>query len=482
MGIAPLDLARLERWRRHRAVEATIREDDRRAWETQPGASLGAAGAPRSVAALVDSTVAVGDTIRNIRITTGGGCSNFVDATTVVRARGQRGIFLEHITAPAGGFQVAHYNTFSQGFDTHYYPADTVQFGSPGDTDGNGRVVMVFTPEVNRREALGFTTSCDTSPRSSSPASNEGEFFYVRVPDTGGSFSDPYELSAGLDDIPPTLAHEFVHVIQFARRKAAGGLFPAIWLAEGQAVLGEEIVGHVVEGRTRGQDFGVSVGINLDDTTSIDWYSTGIVGLGLYFGWDPVTNPTNLNGRTAEAPHECSWLSTKPTNPGPCVGGLDPYGVPWALLRWLSDRFYPTPSAEAGFHQGITSNTENGYALLESLVGVSMDTLLAQFAAMLFVDGLVGSAASELTMSSWNLYDVFYGTDAATNLQLRPALRLQPAAVTYGTFTRNANVRGASTYYALLSGANREATAVKARDGGGGILPGFMRYWIVRIE
>ncbi|HEX9579648.1 MAG TPA: Ig-like domain-containing protein, partial [Gemmatimonadales bacterium] len=479
-AVSPVDAARLERWRRHRAVEAAIREDDRITWQAMaPSPRRAGAGARRATPPIVDGNVNVGDTV-DVRVTTGGGCQNYVDARTVVRAKGQKGIFLQHITAPAGGFDTTHYKVFSQGFDTHYFPNDSSYFGNPEDADGNGRVVMVFTPEVNKRGSLGFTTSCDLDARSTSPASNEGEFFYLRVPDPNGQFDDAYSLSNGLDDMPPTMAHELVHVIQFRGRRAAGGPFPSIWLAEGQAVLGEEIMGHAVEGRMPGQDYGLAIAINLDDENSTDWYSTGFVGLGLYYGWDPITDD-NFDGRVAEAPHECSWLALKPPNPGPCVGGLDPYGAPWALLRWLSDRFYAnTTPAQSAFHQSIISNTQNGYVLLQSLVGVSIDTLLTQFAAMLQVDGLVSAAAPELTMASWNLYSVFYETE--DGVRLRPALRLQPAQLTYSTFARTANVRAASTYYAVVSGFNREATAVKARDGAGGVLPPWMRYWIVRIE
>ncbi|HXV86133.1 MAG TPA: Ig-like domain-containing protein [Gemmatimonadales bacterium] len=473
----PVNPARLERWRRHRAVELAIREDDRRAWESL--SARRAPGAAPAMPPIVSGDVNLGDTVA-VRVTTGGGCGNFIDATTVVRAKGQRGIFLQHITAPAGGLDNTHFTTFMQGFDTHYFVNDSAYFGNPGDRDANGRVVVVFTPEVNKRGALGFTTSCDNAARADAPASNEGEFFYVRVPDPNGQFDDAYALADALDDVPPTLSHELVHVIQFAGRQTAGGPILSIWLAEGQAVMGEEIVGHAVESRTTGQDYGLAIAINLDDENSIDWYSTGIVGLGLYYGWDPITGG-NADGRTAEAPHECSWLASKPTNPGPCVGGLDPYGAPWALLRWLADRFYPgSNSAQSTFQRNIINSTQNGYAVVQSQIGVSMDTLLAQFAAMLYLDGRVSSAAPELTMSSWNLYNIFY--EVANGIRLRTALRLQPAGLTYSTFSRTANVRAGSTHYSVISGFNREATAVKARNSAGAPLPPWMRYWIVRLQ
>ncbi|MBI3983073.1 MAG: Ig-like domain-containing protein [Gemmatimonadetes bacterium] len=472
---APVDLRRLRRIMRHRAAELAQREVDRAVFEA--GSRL--PRAPAAPSAIVDSLKNVGDTVL-VRWPAGGGCTNYAELKTVVRAKGQKGMLLHDVASPSGGFDASHFTQFSQDFDAKYYANDVAYFGAPPDADGNGRVVLVFTPEVNKFNALGRMISCDLFPRSSHPASNEGEFFYAAVPDPADSFfvADAVAL------MPGTLTHELVHVIQFTGRQTAGGPFPSTWIAEGQAVLGEEIVGHAVEGRSPGQNYGLRIAINLDDTSSIDWYLWPVViDLGLYFGWDPVSTPGNFDGRVAQAPHECSWLEFKPPNPGPCVGGRDPY-VAWAMLRWLSDRFY-TPATESGFHKAIISSTQNGFAMIQSLIGVPMDSLLAQFAAMLYVDDrddMTAPAAAALRMSSWDLFNIFYETDPQTNIRLRTALRLQPAAVTYSTFTRSARVRAASTYYAVVSGFNREATAIRARDGAGAPLPPWMRSWIVRLQ
>jgi hypothetical protein len=476
---SPVTLRRLRRLQRHRVAELAQRELDRAVFDARRPAL--AKSEPRASAAIVDSLKNVGDTVM-VRVTTGGSCANYQEVKTVVRAKGQKGLLLHDVVSPANGFTASHFTQFSQNFDAQYYQQDAVYFGAPPDADGNGRVVIVFTPEINKRNALGLTSACDLSTRGSSPASNEGEFFYVAVPDPADSFfvADAVEL------MPTTLAHELVHVIQFTGRQAAGGPFPSTWIAEGQAVLGEEIVGHAVEGRSPGQNYGLRIAINLDDTSSTDWYSQGIVvALGLYFGWDPITTPGNFDGRVAQAPHECSWLAAKPGNPGPCVGGLDPYGASWALLRWLTDRFYPSAGDQSGFHKAIIASTQNGYAMIQSLVGMPIDSLLAQFAAMLYVDDrddMSSPPAPHLRMSSWDFYNIFNETDPGSGIRLRSALRLQPAAVTYSTFTRSARVRAASTYYAVVSGFNREATAIRARDGAGAPLPPWMRYWIVRLQ
>lgn len=478
-AIAPQTASRLKHWLRYWAAEAKQRAFDAQVFRQLAGTFR----APREARtpAVVGPDVAVGDAVQ-VRVTSGASCTNYAEITTVVRAKGTTGILLEDVGNPAGGLTASHFNTFSQQYDDKTYPTDAAEFGAPTDRDGNGRIVIVVTKEVNKRGSLGFTTSCDLGARATYPASNEGEFFYVLAPDPTGTVGDTFDLQSATLSFPDIIAHESVHVIQFGRRQAAGAAqFLDLWVAEGQAVIGEEVVGHAVEGRQTGQNYGLGIAINLDDTTSTDWYSTGFVGLGLYFGWDPITNPSNNRGRAANAPWECTWLDTD--YGGPCVGDLDPYGPPWSLLRYLNDRFGPTyAGGEAGIQKAIIEHPQAGFTMLQSVIGVRIDTLLAQWAAMLFADDSVPNAAPNLlAMPSWNLRDIFYGSFAG--LRLIPELRLAPVSLTFSAFTRSANVRAASTYYAVISGSNRPAAAIKARDASGtGILPSTMRYWIVRIQ
>jgi hypothetical protein len=476
------DGERLRLWRRHREVELEQREFDRVIFEAWSAGRAARAPYLRvGTAAVVPENAAVGDTIR-LKITTSSSCtSNLADVTAVVRAKGTRAFFLADVANPAGGFETSHYQSFSALFDSLIYGALVEQFGAFTDGDGNNRLVIVASKEVNRRGSLGFTTACDFFPRSSNnQASNEGEFFYLAVPDPSGNFGSAYPLDQALENMPSVLAHEPVHVLQFGRRVAAGGSLPATWVAEGQAVLGEEIVGHRAEGRRPGQNYGLGVILNEDSVTSpTDWYSGMIVALSLYFGWDPITTGSS-DGRAPNAPHECSWLTTKPQGISnwPCVGSLDPYGAPWSLLRYLSDRFGPSRGGEDKIHKAILDHTQAGYSMLASVIGMPIDSILAQWAATLYTDDRVANPV--LNLSSWNLFDIYYGTSGG--LRLRPALRLIPDALSFANFTKNVNVRAGSTYYALISGFNRPPTALKVRDGGGNLLPPHMRLWIVRIE
>ncbi len=477
-----VDRARQERISRHRAVEARIRAFDRENFERIRTEWSGPQRSSALGAVAVDSTVAVGDTIA-IRVTTGEGtCNDYDSVTTVVMAVGTKGIWLEDVENPSSGYSSTDFTTLSQQFDDLVYTAATAHFGDPSDTDNNGRIVMVITKRVNERGSLGFVTSCDFSARTpSNEGSNEGEYFYGETPDPNGDFGDAISVEDALGWSPAISAHELVHVIQISGRASAGGSFPSIWIAEGQATLGEEVVGHAVEGRTPGQNLRLEVAVNWDDTTSFDWYSDQVVDMGLYFGWAPTDTDSDIH--LDEAPHECTWLDNN--NGGPCYEGREAYGVPWSLLRWLSDQYGPNYlGGEEGFHQDIVRGTSNGFALLEQLLGESIETLLAQWAAMLYVDDRIGGANPVLQMTSWDLYDIFYGSFVLPDGEfgLIEALRLTPKDADFRAFNETANVRAGSTYYTLLSGDNRPSTAIWVSGPSDTQLPTHMQVWVVRMQ
>jgi hypothetical protein len=244
----------------------------------------------------------------------------------------------------------------------------------------------------------------------------------------------------------------------------------ASWTAEGQATMAEEVVGFAAEGRTAGQDLGFVVAVNADDPLSIDWYSNRFVDLAVYYGFQ------GTSAKIVGAPSECSWLDRPPANPSPCLSERAVYGVPWSLLRWISDQYGPTfPGGEAGLQQALINSTEVGYANLESVVGVPVKTLLAQWAAALYVDGRVLAAHPSLTITSWDLYDIF-------DIHLPPEWRLIPMSRGFGSFNELVNVRAGSTAYFRVSGTSRPPTSVKIRGASDAVLPAHMQVFIVRLR
>lgn len=464
--------ARDERWFRHRVAEREVRTADSLLMARRTSAALAAPG-PAAPQVIIPGTVNVGDTVKNVRVwRRTGSCADFDSIAVVVRAKGARGIWVEDVNNPLNGYTTADLDSLSRYLDNVLFDTDTSYFGDPGDLDGNARIAVVITKEINKQSTglLGFVGSPDFFPRASCATSNEGEFFYAKAPDPTAMFGSTYTRNDAFADAPFVIAHEFSHIIQFARRIASGGAFTR-WLFEGQATFAEEVNGFAVAGRSPGQNYGFNVAFNRPTpSTPIDWHISGFVDLAVYYGFESATT------RKAGAPHECTWIGGQSEgNNGPCIPGREVYGVPWSLYRWAADQFGPGfPGGERGLHKAIIGNPVGGYANLATTVGVSIDTLLAQWAAMLYVDDRVPGAAARLTLPSWNLVDVESGL-------VNPA-RLQPTEVGFAAFDVVRSVRAGSSAYVRLSGTARPATAVRVRSSTDTTLPAAMNVWIVRLQ
>jgi hypothetical protein len=401
-------------------------------------------------------------------------CASFKSVDAVVRAVGAKGVWLEDLANPVGGYSAGDFQIFSDLLDTVIYPTDVDYFGIPSDLDGNGRLAILVTKEANkfRLPLLGFVVSTDLSPRARCPSSAEGEIYYGIAPDPSGSLTfGPYSRERGIQDTPGLIAHEFTHVIQFSRRLVLSDKpNMAGWTAEGQATLAEEVVGYEFEGRSSAQNYGFDVAFNHDEPSSIDWYSRRFLDLARYFGAETPTN------KVTGAPEECSWLDQRPINPGPCVGGRDVYGTPWSLLRWLTDHFGPTyPGGEKGLQRALIDDGGVGYANITNVVGLPIETLLAQWATALYTDDRVPGLSPRLTLPSWNLLDIF-------DRGLVESARLVPRSRGFSNFADSFSVRAGSAAYFRVSGATHAPTGIRIRNSSDGRLPSIMQVFVVRLQ
>lgn len=463
--------------RRHYIAEAQLRRQERDILTRARDNRTMMRPAPGATTALTfPSTLKPGDVI-DVKVPGWGSpCATFIPIKAVVRQVGARHIWLEDIANPAGGYGPAEVQALGQLFDTQIYDGDVDYFGAPTDVDRNGRIAIVITKEVNRIPLgentflLGFVVAADLVAQSLCASSNEGEVFYGRTPDAGGKLGYPLGLTQLMEQAPRNIAHEFVHIIQFGHRLYAGGdiVFPEVWEAEGQATLAEEFIGHRLSGRSSGRNYGADVVQPVGGGPR--WYSTTFSMLGMYYGWEPG------KPRIPNAPEQCSWLQrSSDGNTGPCYAvDLLPYGVGWLFLRWLTDQFGPSfPNGEKGLHRALVDLKTSGMTGVSKLVGVPADSLLAQFAAMQYMDDRVPGAAPSLTLSSWNL---------PSALSLNEDKQLMPRERPFGMFTDAVSVRGGSTAYFRISGSGRAATAIRVRSNDGSALPPHMRLWVVRLK
>ena len=474
----PIADARALRIANHRAVEGALIDQDRTILTSRFSTVRAAARAPRvsfTMVPTVPGTAKVGDVI-NIRVPNRNStstCQNFISVAVTVKAVGTRGIILEDNANPAGGFAASDYQALSDKFDTQIYATDAGYFGDPTDFDNNSRVVIVITKEVNKiTNLLGEVFTSDLVPQTTCPSSNEGEFFYGKAPDPTGSLGTAYSVSDALDDAPVIIGHEFAHVIQLGRRLVypPATAFQSTWELEGQATFAEEVNGYTATGFKPGQNLGFDVAFNNPVTQPTYWFIDPFVDLAVYYGF------TSQTTRADGAPEQCSWLATRQQgNTGPCLSGREPYGVPWSLLRYLSDQFGAQfPNGEKGLHQQLVDNAFTGYATITSVIGVPIDVLLTRWAATLYTDDRFSGIDAKLTLPSWNLFGI--------EQRLVTTARLTPRDRAFGAFTDQIFVRGGSTAYFLVSGAGRAATGIRARDPSDAPLPDIMRMWVVRVQ
>ncbi len=468
----------MERWDRHLEAKAHLRFLE----ERTPGSLVSGSTAPAAAAlaeastpARVPGTVQPGDTvqIRFPDISSSNFCQTFIAVSAVVRKVGTASIWLEDIENPVGGFAASDYDALSAQFDEIILPEIASYFGAPADFDSNGRVVIMISRQVNRiSNALGFVVSTDFSP--GCPSSNSGEFYYARAsdPDGGtvrldGTNAPPYSIERALADAPILLAHEVTHIIQFGRRIMAGSPFATVWEMEGQATFAEEIAGFRVLGRSPGQNYGFDVAWNVPPTGAVNWHRPAFTDLALYYGFQSATV------QSPDAPHACGWFAR--TANGPCATNRLVYGVSWAFLRWLSDHYGPRfAGGERELHRRLVDSNQTGFATFETVIGETMPSMLAPWAASLYTDERVAPLDPRLVWPSWNLRSIEAG--------LAETARLRPKLEGFNAYTRSFSVAAGSSAYVLMSGGDRSPTGVRARSGDGEMLASHMQLWIVRIR
>ncbi|HUP53148.1 MAG TPA: Ig-like domain-containing protein [Longimicrobiales bacterium] len=464
-----------------RAREAEVMRREVEQARLLPRAEPGA-GPLRTALARIPGTVTVGTqvTVRYPDLESNNTCVNYIDVEGTVRHVGATGIWVSDDDNPSTeGYSDSDYTILGDQFEADIYPTQTGYFGAPDDADGNGRIVVVVTKEVNADGIGGIVPSANLFPRAQCPGSNEGEYFFMFAPDPDGEYEVGSVSALQARGIAPAiLGHELVHNIHLSRRFALGLNFWDSWMHEGQATLGEEILGHALTGRGPGQDYGWT--IIRDNASGLRWYYAAFSQLFRYYGWsgdgDPTISTDDGSVKQASAPEGCTWLdSPTGTNAGVCADrGLLVYGVSWAFLRWLTDHYSGSFASEAAMHTAWIDGVPGGFESIEALVGEDIEMLLARWAASLYMDDRVAGLDPFLTLPSWDLFDV--------ESNVAPEARLEPRLRAFDDFSQAVQVRAGSTAYFLVSGADRPSTAIRVRAPSGGFLSPTMQLWVVRVR
>jgi len=371
-----------------------------------------------------------------------------VAATTSITARvvyvGAHSVVLEDVTAPLAGALDADLVALGDEFERVSYPL-LLEFGNPlaydSRTDGNGHLVILFTPRVNASAAnlLGFVSACDLYPIQQDPAvagSNEGEIFYARtVTDTSSTSTSLNGRPEWLRQMPATLIHEAKHIISYAERLSRGAtVFEQVWLEEGTAQIASELFGRALHGNQWRGDAGYTPSLWCESQPTTPGCAGGVFAMTNHFNF-LTSYLRNFQGKSILSGSEDS----------------DIYGSAWLFARWVTDTYGGTD--EAAFLRSIVqTSTLSGAPNIEKVTGKTFPQLLAEFSLMVAADNLPNVPAP-FVEPSWNLPDVFTGL-AGTGSQPPAPLSLRQNSGGAFTVTSRSLMGGSAVLVRIDAGAS----------------------------
>jgi hypothetical protein len=387
----------------------------------------------------------------------------------IVRDVRQHVILVEDTGAPAGGFTADDWTLLADEVDRITIPTDTAYFGAPADIDRNGRVILLWTPEVNRLSPSGggriggFFLPLDlaASGRGDSPsdgpsgevcaASNEAEIIYLPTADPEAEAGEAVTREQALANARGMVAHELQHLINAERRVLAGdggfGATEEVWLDEALSAIAEEIVGlRLVELGERGDHTFDQVTPTSEASQAFDSYQlNNFFNLSLFLS-EPAAAPTLSNA-----------------DPGG-LEGRQMRGFGWLLLRWLGDQ---SGSDSRSLFRSVAAggrNRDRGVANLELATGRAWEDLLADLSVAIAADDAgVDELDDRFRILTWQFRDVFAALSQSPTARSSFPVPFPLAATALGFETTALEFDvGASTvrYFALVSGLDSPALAL----------------------
>lgn len=418
------------------------------------------------------------------------------DTTQIIRATaiyiGTKAVIWEDtsntLLTTADASLLTYYRRMGQIFDQDQYDAVRTTFGDPllrdAQLDADGRVNMIFTQRVNSTAAAAYVAYCDQYLRTagaSVAASNQGEFFYSRVPTLSGSNAGDTRYPDGWFAFTNrTVVHEVKHIASAAARMANGApSFEVSWLEEGTARHAEEAwvrasLHHVAWKANTGYGTAATNGVFCDfNTTSAACNAN-----------DALRRPSygmqrHFNEILPKMQQPWNWSIY-----GDATGqtGSVFYQTVWSLVRYAIDRYGVSDGA---FLTALNNSTATGLTNLTAVAGASADQLLGGWSLSLFADDYPGlPTAPDISVPTWNLRNIYaaLNADPAWATRFTTAYPLVPVSVGTGAFTvSQTGVRGGAAAYYLLSGTTATSQLLDLRTPGGGAPSPLLRIAVARL-
>jgi hypothetical protein len=387
-------------------------------------------------------------------------CNGFNRIGATVVYAGQSGIIYvdDHQLTGADSLTNADIVQLGTVFDQYLYPTDTVSFGRESDINGDGRVDILITPAVNGLtpdcsdgRVIGYFLANDLVP--GNLGSNAREMFYAFTTAPATLDCTAVDRSRALTELPPTLIHEFQHMISFNQHVLLrGGSDQVEWLNEGLSHFAEELGARVVP--------------DAACPAAPDCFAE-------------FANDNLLNAFSYLSNPEATFLAV-PADTSP---GLPERGAAWLMIRWLADHYSADTLLGTALTRNLEMSTTVGADRIAQTTGVDFATLVGNWQLANWLDNLPGFPQTGLlNYRSWNFRDVF----AAGYPSVFDAPYPLVPDIATGTYARTGTLRagsGVTVRFQLPAGSPAVPVRLAASLGGatidGLLLP---RFAVVRTQ
>ncbi|MEO8193133.1 MAG: Ig-like domain-containing protein [Gemmatimonadales bacterium] len=347
----------------------------------------------------------------------GGGCNSFTPVTATVQYVSNRAIIYTDDAAPAGGFSAVEFQEIGTEFDNLIYPTDVDYFGTPLDLDTNTRIIILYTPLVNRLTPSGnpggfvggfffagdlFPSTPPTPGAFACAQSNVGELFYLLAPDPGATINGNRRTTEAVrQGTRGTIAHEFQHMINASERirHPVTTDLEATWLDEGLAHLAEDLNGRVLKVLNDTGDYTFSqISTSVDDYNA--FFFQNFARLQRYLQTPGPNSPTSQFSDSSLADR----------------------GAAWALLHFTADHYAPGGDIKA-FIKALVPGPDTGVVNLRSHAGnIPFDTLIAGW--------MIANHADNLGIANLPVKYTYKTYDMRNNVASIVSSRTYPLVVT----------------------------------------------------
>jgi hypothetical protein len=345
-------------------------------------------------------------------------CNAFVKVGATVRYVGRAGVIYLDDQLPAGADALTQPDLDQLGtvFDDYLYPANTTAFGRKSDINGDGRVAILITdavndltPDCSDGRVIGYFFGNDLIP--GTPGSNRREVFFTMAPKPATALCTAVTRSRELTSLPPTLIHEFQHMISYNQHVLIrGGVDEDLWLNEGMSHFAEEL--------------GFRVTPDASCPAAATCFSQ--------FASGDLANAYEYLDNT-----EATFLIA----PGSGNGSVSERGAAWLFLRWTADHFSADTLLGTALTRALSQTSLTGSVNVTNATGTGFASLVGEWQLANYTENLPGFAqVGRLRYRTWD----FRGTFGRNS----PAIFAKPYPLTpdstAGAYSRSGTLRGGS--------------------------------------